>query len=440
MRSESLGLIILLLIAGCTPPPATPPQAADHSARQPVEVALAEDAADSSDSLVSKGDSPANPLFDHLLDPEQVADGWISLFDGTTLFGWVSNNPGINWKVENGAITADSGPIGLLVTTVPWADYELVCEYRLAPKGNSGIFLRTPPEPKDPGKDCYEVNIADGHPDGFLTGSLVGRKTADKQIIGSGDWQTLHVTARGNRLTIAHNGTKILDYEDSSSEPLLRGRIGLQKNAGKVEFRKVNLKPLGLKPLFNGKDLSGWREVPGSKSQFTVEEGSIHVTNGQGFLETETVYGDFVMQAQARTNSKDLNSGFFFRAMPGTEKAPSNGYELQIHNGVVEGNRDKPANAGTGAIFRRVEARRVVSDDLKWFTSTLVASGSRIAVWIDGFQVVDWEDQRAPDENPRKGQRIQAGHISLQGHDPTTDVDFRKLSIMELPPAAGAAK
>ena len=52
---------------------------------------------------------------------------------------------------------------------------------------------------------------------------------------------------------------------------------------------------------------------------------------------------------------------------------------------------------------------------------------------MNGYQVVDWEDTRKPDENPRRGQRLAAGHISLQGHDPTTDISFRNLKIAELP-------
>ncbi|MCP4505153.1 MAG: DUF1080 domain-containing protein, partial [Fuerstiella sp.] len=54
------------------------------------------------------------------------------------------------------------------------------------------------------------------------------------------------------------------------------------------------------------------------------------------------------------------------------------------------------------------------------------------ATFVNGYQVVNWEDDRKPDENPRRGRRLDAGHISLQGHDPTTDLDFRALRIHEL--------
>ena len=44
-------------------------------------------------------------------------------------------------------------------------------------------------------------------------------------------------------------------------------------------------------------------------------------------------------------------------------------------------------------------------------------------------------DDRAPDENPRRGLRTEPGHISLQGHDPTTNLDFRDLRVAEYPDA-----
>ncbi|MCA9032163.1 MAG: DUF1080 domain-containing protein, partial [Planctomycetaceae bacterium] len=112
---------------------------------------------------------------------------------------------------------------------------------------------------------------------------------------------------------------------------------------------------------------------------------------------------------------------------------PSNGYEVQIDNGF-DGDRHHPSNQGSGAIFRPgIPARYVVANDNEWFTTTLVASGPRMMTWVNGYPVLAWEDTRKPDENPRRGLRTAAGHISLQGHDPTTDVSFRNLRIKELP-------
>jgi hypothetical protein len=197
-------------------------------------------------------------------------------------------------------------------------------------------------------------------------------------------------------------------------------------------YKDVLIRPLGTGPLFNGSDLTGWRVVPGSKSEFTVVDNQIHVTGGAGFLETEQTFGDFALTVQARLNGDGLNSGVFFRAQPGTEQAPSHGYEMQLHNGVREGDRTKPVDSGTGAIFRRVAARYVVADDREFLTAVLLCQGDRIASWVNGYQVVNWQDTREASDNPREGRRLEPGHISLQGHDPTTDLDFRSITLAPL--------
>jgi hypothetical protein len=369
-----------------------------------------------------------------------VRDGWINLFDGATLFGWTSNREDINWSVVDGAITADSGSNGLLLTSVPFADYELHCEFNAAEGTNSGVFLRTLFDPKEVTADCYELNIADSQPQGFLTGSLVGRQKPGGEIKGSGGWKTFDVTVRGKTFRVLLDGQEVLNYTDETPQARASGLIGLQKNSGKIQFRNVRLKPLGLEPLMNGTDLAGWRMVPTKKDAKSVakvdwENDAVHVKGGPGFLETEKTFGDFVFQMDAVTHAKDLNSGFFFRAEPGTEKAPSNGYEVQFNNAIHDGDRAKPKDQGTGAIFRRQAARIVAADDFHWTTITLVASGPQFATWVNGHPVVTWKDERPANANPRQGLRLEPGHISLQGHDPTTDVSFRKARIAPLPGA-----
>jgi hypothetical protein len=221
----------------------------------------------------------------------------------------------------------------------------------------------------------------------------------------------------------------VLDYTDP--KPLGRGFIGLQLNSGKVEFRNVKLKPLGMKSLFNGKDLSGWKTYPDMASKFTVTpEGWLNVKDGRGQLETEGQYADFTLQLEVFVNGEGLNSGIFFRSIPGD---PMNGYECQIHNGFLDGDRTKPKDCGTGGIFRRQNARRVVADDFQWFHKTLHVDDKHMAAWVNGYQVSDWTDTRPPNENPRRGLRLEAGTIIIQGHDPTTDLSFRNLKIAELP-------
>lgn len=379
-----------------------------------------------------KSGSDESPL-QFISPPLTVAEieaGWISLFDGVSLFGW-SIPAASNWHVEDGAIVADSGDRSLLLTPFRFSDFELRCKFHLAAGGNSGLFLRTADGAADPARDTYELNICDSHAT-HRTGSFVGRHVAENVPAVEGAWHEFRVLCEGPRLQVWLDGTQIVDFTDSSDAVRLSGQLGLQFNQGRAMYKDVLIRPLGARPLFNGSDLTGWRVVPGSKSEFTVVDNQIHVTGGAGFLETEPTFGDFALTVQARLNGDGLNSGVFFRAQPGTEQAPSHGYEMQLHNGVREGDRTKPVDSGTGAIFRRVAARYVVADDREFLTAVLLCQGDRIASWVNGYQVVNWQDTREASDNPREGRRLEPGHISLQGHDPTTDLDFRSITLAPL--------
>ena len=370
-----------------------------------------------------------------LLSREQINDGWVSLFDGQTLFGWEPNND-VNWRVEKGEIVAHTGEPGLLLTTVPFANYELRCDVHLEKGGNSGIFLRTVANPQDPSKDCYELNMCDSH-EAFPTGSLVARQKVEVPVEGDGAWHTFDVSVNDRNVVAKLDGQIVIEFEDTTANPLTNGFIGLQKNAGRIAFRNVFLKPLGMVDLLNKKQGQPWSLVVGSKCKVEAKNNTVRLTGGPGNLEHLDQFGDFICQTEALTNTKETNSGIFFRAMAGDEDNPANGYELQIHNTFATGDRTQPnddgSGFGTGAIFRRNKVRWVKPNNKEWFAITLAAHGPRFAVWIDGYQVTDIEDTRKPSENPRKGLRQTPGHLSLQAHDDKTDVSFRGLRIAKYP-------
>ena len=51
---------------------------------------------------------------------------------------------------------------------------------------------------------------------------------------------------------------------------------------------------------------------------------------------------------------------------------------------------------------------------------------------VNGYQTVDWTDDRKENDNPRNGYRAAKGPISIQCHDATTDILFRNIRIGEL--------
>jgi hypothetical protein len=229
------------------------------------------------------------------------------------------------------------------------------------------------------------------------------------------------------------------------------GKLALASTSGGPGLcLEVKLRPTDMKPIFNGDNLDGWTVFPGKKSKFEAKDREIQLHDGPGDLQTTAKYRNFILQLECKSNGKHLNSGVFFRCRANEYQ---NGYECQIQNGfakekdytvdvfdpmshkLLEKRKMKSGaiDYGTGAIYRRVPARSEVAKDHEWFTMTILAVDNHFATWVDGIQQTDWTDNRPPNGNARNGYRSEAGHISLQGHDPTTNLSFRNLRIQELP-------
>ncbi len=380
--------------------------------------------------------NPVDPPLDPSVDVEKLlatrlpADelnvGWVQLFDGQSLMGW-RNTGNANWKVEESVLVATEGDAGLLCTSVRFSDFELMLEYKGADKTNSGVFLRTPSLPTDPTKDCYELNIAP--PDNpFPTGSLVGRIKVNDQVDEpeSGEWHTLHALVDRERVQSWVNGQLSADYIDTTG--LTAGFIGLQFREGSIRFRNVKVRPITY-AILPTMDLKEFNSPAGNMKAELNDEGSLTLIGGKGHIELLQPHANCCLQFAVQTLAENVNSGLFFRCIPGEDM---NGYECQVHHGFKE-DRRRPVDAGMGAIFRRQNARAVLSESTDKTFLTIVADGNSFSTWVNGVQVVDWQDTRSPNENPRKGLRTEAGTIMLQAHDADCKVRFDSLSICPLP-------
>jgi len=351
------------------------------------------------------------------LTPKEIADGWILLFDGETTFGWTTLQPPPKGEkpemvVKDGCLVIKGKDVGLWSTT-HFEELELSAEYRASGKSNSIGFGWFANQDK---------------PTPFVR---VGLKK-------DSEWHSVAMQSRRDGFQIAVDGKEATSATGVKIQrPAIAIRFGSQDDGGEthLELRNVKLRPLNTKPLFTGENLNGWKinaadpKRMASKWEVT-NDGELSVKNGPGDLVTEKEYANFVLQFECKTLGKALNSGFFFRCIPGQYQ---NGYEAQIQNAYKDDDRTKPADFGTGAIYRRVPARKVVSNDNEWFTMTVVADGKHIATWVNGYQTVDWIDERKENDNPRNGYRSAKGPISIQGHDPTTDILFRNIRVAELP-------
>lgn len=348
------------------------------------------------------------------LPPEEAAEGWILLFDGQTSFGWNIKGPS---KVADGALVLGGPSDTLAQTTSEFCCFDLTFQYNGPVKGAALVL------------DGQRIELPAGdRPQSWTQTAVRVEMAGDERIIAvafpSADKPT---TAR----------------DLPARKGAVRTPVAFQVPAkGQIAIKDLKLKPLAMKSLFNGKDLTGWYIVPDHNSKFTVTpKGELNIKDGGGEIQTEGQWANFILQLDVYSNGTSLNSGIFFRAIP---RKYWQGYEAQIRNewegysrneeqAKKKADRTKPIDYGTGGIYNRQPSRKVVSNDKEWFTYTVLAHGNHIATWVNGYQTADYFDNDKDADTARKGRFLGKGVISLQGHDPTTDLSFRNIRIQELP-------
>ena len=170
-----------------------------------------------------------------------------ALFDGKSMDAWdvqFKNRP-MNWNVEDGAMT-NTPPANNLISKDKFKDFRLQAEYKLSPKGNSGIYLR----------GRYEMQVLDDAgtaPEAHGHMAIYSRKAPDVNASKpAGEWQTTDITIVGNCVTVVlngqtvHNNAKIegitggaLDAKETEPGPIM-----IQGDHEKVWFRKVTVTPI----------------------------------------------------------------------------------------------------------------------------------------------------------------------------------------------------
>lgn len=204
-------------------------------------------------------------------------DGFTPLFpeDGVPQ-GWVVTTwndlakeaeAGNIWEVKDGVLHSGKSRGTWLVSDKEYADFELKYEFKLTEVGNSGLALRAPLK-GDPAFDGMELQMADfryntSAKDSELTGGIYRAVAPTKQVYKPTEWNTMHVTLRGNRLKAILNGETIQDVNlddykypvkrhDGSDAPPIKdrprkGHIGFQhlsRNNEPVMIRGAKIKKL----------------------------------------------------------------------------------------------------------------------------------------------------------------------------------------------------
>jgi hypothetical protein len=181
----------------------------------------------------------------------QAGQNWATLIDGEKgLENWDQSGDA-NWRAEGGAIVADKGKGGHLVSKKTYKDFELYAEFWADHTTNSGIYMRCADRNKISDKSCYEANIFDMRADQtYATGGIVHRGPVKSPAPrAGGKWNVYEITAKGPELVVKFNGQVTSRITDSA---LPSGPITLQfgnrppkgEPGGAIKWRKVRVREL----------------------------------------------------------------------------------------------------------------------------------------------------------------------------------------------------
>ena len=245
--------------------------------------------------------------------------------------------------------------------------------------------------------------------------------------IQGADKHDIKLTAGDHQLRIKRG-----DFEFEADKFVLKKgdkvKLRIEFLAGKVQVvqdgKVTSVKELpatkeeaGFQPLFNGKDLTGWKLAKAGPN-WSVKDG-ILLAKGPGSGHLFTDRGNFTdvhVRVEARINAVG-NSGVFVRA-PYKDGWPW-GYEAQINAAQ--------SDLKTGGIYvslaKSVQPSRPAPPAGEWFTLEVIARGNATTVLVNGQKTAEYIDPK--NEYPQ-------GHIALQKHDPNTVVEFRKVEVKEL--------
>ncbi len=210
------------------------------------------------------------------------------------------------------------------------------------------------------------------------------------------------------------------------SSAILLTPHGSVQGAAKEEFR----------PLFNGKDLSGWIPVDCKDGTWKVESGNLIVEKAEGgWLRTDREYKDFTLKLEFNLTPGG-NSGVFLRA-PLQGNGAFEGLEIQILDHFHEmyqkpGAAIKPEQY-TGSIYDLFPGRdpKAIKPAGTWNTYEITHHGDHVKVVLNGVVMNDVNLEEKRDriaEHPGIGRK--EGYIGLQSHG--SKVEFRNILIREM--------
>lgn len=402
--------------------------------------------------------APEDALLNVDPEPDLGASGFVDLYNGRDLSGWIPRGGNCRFEAVEGKIvgTVVQGSPSTYLSTEreDYRDFILTAEFYWEVNSNSGIMIRARREPKGEFERVFGPQVEmEGFTERGWSGGIFGQgiggwrypmwleaHSGARQALKEGEWNRVTILCQGPIIKTWVNGVPAAHWE---TDIYFEGFIGLQVHSGKqgeVHFRNVRIKELetaekGWIDLFESGDFSAWQQFNGKpvSGNWSIEEGIIY-RGGllAGNIVTRRHFENFDLRFDWKI-SEAGNSGVKYRLQDRI------GPEYQILDDAKHPDGKKESR-------RAASLYDVVAADLdkplrspgEWNSARIVANGPHLEHWLNGVQVLkatvgsdEWQALLGQSKFAERSDFARgAGPIQLQDHkDP---VWFRAVRIREL--------
>jgi len=420
-------------------------------------------------------------LAERAVPTSQHSEGFTALFNGKDLTGWHglktmdprqfealnadektklladgAEDLKKHWRVEDGVIVNDGQGV-YLTTDKDYGDVELLIDFKIGPKGDSGVYLRGTPQVQiwDFSEPSYARMGADKGSGGLWNNSpgAPGKDPLTRADNPVGQWNTFRIIQVGARTTISLNDKLIVDhailenYWNRALSIPARGPIQLQTHDHEIHWRNIAIREIpvdeanqilakrgagGFRPIFNGQNLADWA---GPIEQYEVKDGIVRCKPDKG----GTIYynqelTDFMARVEFKLPPAG-NNGLAIRYPGRGDTAYEGMCELQIlddaHPRYAKSLDPRQAH---GSAYGMVAAQKGYLRPVgQWNFEEVTVKGSQIRVELNGSVILDTDLGKVKEfmaNSPHPGKDRTTGYFGFAGHhDP---VEFRNVSIKTL--------
>ncbi len=272
-------------------------------------------------------------------------DGWVSLFNGQDLKGWVNvNGHHSTWSVKEGQIVTTGLPTGYLRTARQYENFILELEWMHVPSkpdavGNSGLFVWADPIPA-PGTgytrgievqvlvnlekadmytshgDIFSIWGATCTPDRPHPKGWARCLPSEPRCKGANQWNHYRLEANDGTIKLAVNGKVVSGVSKCNPR---KGYLALEAEGSECRFKNIKIKELpstnpkpeeiaqldrGFRSLYTGLDLAGWKADDQAKEHWLPKGFGLSYDGKGKSLWTEKEYGDFELICDWRLPGK----------------------------------------------------------------------------------------------------------------------------------------